>query len=161
MSDIVWKLDESNEVTFKVDVSSSERIQSAPKVRLVCESNDLHYAFPGSFIGGDEVKVNIPPMNGKISEGEYNAKLEVIVEDKYFVPLSFDAKFEITTKVVAEIVAHKEGLKTNNIQKEKKPKTQIKESENFVKASFVESKNTKHKPKTTYKIKSLKERFGQ
>jgi len=152
MAEIIWKLDESNEITFKVDISSSEPFSGSPKARLVCETSGIDYSFPGRFNKSGEVEIIIPPMEGKLLEGGYKAKLEVIFEDKYFIPLEFDAHFEMATKVMAEIV-QKPHIST--------------ERERPIKASFVTKTPSvvkSHHPiekQTQTRLKSLKEKFGK
>lgn len=161
MGNVNWKLDESNEVAFKVDISSTEPIHGTPKVRLVCESRGIDYAFPGQFNGQGEVEVTVPPMEGKLDEGQYRAKLEVILEDKYFVPLEFDANFQVTTKVVAEMV-QKESYEEDQIVKASmvsKPIIQEFKTKEPQPKPRRQKKATKETQKS--RLKSLKEKFGK
>jgi len=92
-------------------------------------------------------------MEGKIKEGIYHSKLEIILEDKYFIPIEFDANFQIDTKVVAEIV-QKETLKENNKFNEATVQK--------VQASFLGNKKYENVQSSKFeniKIKSLKEKY--
>src|SRR5574338_208007 len=104
---ISLNLDESNDVRFDVKITSTGAIggPSGPDVmlRLVCESqNGVEYSFKGKPDGDGTVQVIVPPMTGVMSEGVYEARLEVVVEGRYFVPLQFAADFKMPLKVVAE-----------------------------------------------------------
>lgn len=103
---IVLNLDESNDVRFDVKITSSDHLggTSGPGVqlRLVCETNDLEYSFRGTSTNDGSVQIIVPPMKGVMTEGAYDARLEVIVEGRYFVPLEFTAEFKVPLKVVAE-----------------------------------------------------------
>jgi hypothetical protein len=113
MSDIEFKLDEHNDVTFEVDIRGSEKATSSPIIRFVCESGDITYGFKGEYTGNGEVSFEIPPLKGKVEEGRAKGKLEVILEDKYFVPIEFGIDFVAPTEVVAEIkTKKKKGTKT-------------------------------------------------
>ncbi len=106
---IELRLDESNELLFKVTIQGSS---AAPaKVRLVCESDssDLAYMFEGHSVeSGDEIRFVIPEMDKVLKEGEtYRGKVEVMVENRYFTPVEFAMVFKQSMKVMAE------GIKVN------------------------------------------------
>lgn len=96
-------MEESNELLFKVKI---EGVDPAPaKVRLVCESGDLAYMFNGRSAGGDGlVQFNLPVMKDKLREGLYQARVEVLIENRYFAPVQFQVNFKKAVKVVAEAI---------------------------------------------------------
>lgn len=97
-------IDESNELLFKLNVEGAGN-DSVTRVRLVCESDDLSYSFSGKGTQEiDTVKFVIPTMKGKLTEGTYKTRLEVMIDNKYFVPVEFDVNFKKTVTVVAESV---------------------------------------------------------
>ena len=100
---IALDIDESNDLTFKIKM---EGAASAPaKVRLVCEGEDFAYMFNGYGTGEDEVvQFTLPRMDRKISEGTYAARVEVLVDNRYFAPLQFQINFKKTLSVVAESI---------------------------------------------------------
>jgi hypothetical protein len=94
-------IDESNDLTFKIKLEGAS--SSPAKVRLVCEGNDFSYMFNGYGTGEDEVvQFTLPQMTNKISEGVYKARVEVLVENRYFAPLEFQLNFKKAVTVVAE-----------------------------------------------------------
>lgn len=108
MADIPLKLDENNELTFSVEITGTDPVNSPPVVRLVCEGEKgMSYVFSGKYTSSNEVEVIIPAMKGRLPEGTYKTKLEVIMEDRYFVPLTCDAEFKLSRKIVAEVVQRK------------------------------------------------------
>lgn len=100
------RLDEENELTFEVTVQGSS--STSPIYRFVCESEDMSFVFRGIPVGENQVQVIIPPLEKKIKEGIHDAHLEVIVENKLFVPMQLSANFKVSTRVVAE------GVRVNN-----------------------------------------------
>lgn len=96
-------IDESNELAFRIKM---EGTAAAPaKVRLVCEGEDFAYMFNGYGTGEPEVvQFTLPRMGSKISEGSYAARVEVLVENRYFAPLQFQIEFKKTLSVVAEAI---------------------------------------------------------
>jgi hypothetical protein len=100
MSDISLYLDQDNELTFNVSIEGSK--PGTPKYRLVFETKEFSYAFNGSQTAPGEVTVVIPNMKNMLKEGNYKGHLEVMIDDRYFAPLQFDASFEQSVKVVAE-----------------------------------------------------------
>lgn len=105
-------LEESNELSFKIKIEGSS--PSPAKVRLVCESEDVSYMFNGYGTGEDGVvQFVLPQMSSKLAEGTYNARVEVLIENRYFAPVQFQIAFKKALKVMAE-----------SIQVKKKPSTQ-------------------------------------
>lgn len=96
-------LEESNDLTFKIKMEGTA--MSPAKVRLVCENEDFAYMFNGYGTGEDEVvQFTLPRMDKKINEGTYNARVEVLVDNRYFAPLQFQINFKKTLSVVAEAI---------------------------------------------------------
>lgn len=94
-------VDESNDLTFKIKLEGTAT--SPAKVRLVCENDEFAYMFNGYGTGEDEVvQFTIPRMDKKISEGIYKARVEVLVDNRYFAPLNFGINFKKSLSVVAE-----------------------------------------------------------
>ena len=95
--------EEQNELLFNIKVEGAE--QAPVKVRLVCEGNDLAFMFHGHNAGPDGlIQFNLPVMKDKIKEGIYQARVEVLIENRYFAPVQFQVNFKKTLKVVAEAV---------------------------------------------------------
>ena len=100
MSNIDLLLDEENELIFELSIEGSR--PATAQCRLVLESEDLSLVFESESYDGREVAVVLPPLKHVLKEGEYNMDLEVIVEDKYFKPLSIVGNFEKSIEVVAK-----------------------------------------------------------
>lgn len=103
MSDISLYLDQDNELKFNVSIEGSK--PGTPKYRLVFEGKECNYAFVGHQSAPGEIMFVVPAMKNTLKEGRYRGELEVMVDDRYFVPLQFDADFEASLRVVAESVA--------------------------------------------------------
>ena len=102
-------IEEANELLFKVKV---EGIDQAPaKVRLVCETGDVDYMFQGHSTSEEGVvQFVLPNMKGKLKEGQYLSRVEVLIENRYFAPVQFNINYKQAVRVVAEAVrapAHK------------------------------------------------------
>lgn len=103
MSNISLFLDQDNELRFNVAIEGSK--PGTPKYRLVFEGKNLSYTFNGSQVAAGEVSFVIPSMKNIIKEQNLHANLEVMIDDRYFTPLSFNASFEESVKVVAESIS--------------------------------------------------------
>jgi hypothetical protein len=104
MDQIEIDIDEASELLFKVQIEGTE---TPAKTRLVCEGKDMGFLFSGGFTNDPGVvQFVIPCMKGKISEGEYNAKLEVLIENRCFSPVEFRLKFKKQVTVQAESLSH-------------------------------------------------------
>ena len=96
-------IEEANELLFKVKV---EGIEQAPaKVRLVCEGGEMDYVFNGAPTRDEGVvQFVLPILKGKLKEGQYLSRVEVLIENRYFAPVSFNINFKQAVKVVAEAI---------------------------------------------------------
>lgn len=103
METIDLDIEESQELLFKVTVEGIE--QQPAKVRLVCEGpGDLAYMFNGHPAGDGNIQFLLPSMKDKLKEGLYLSKVEVLVENRYFAPVTFNINFKKTLRVVAEAI---------------------------------------------------------
>lgn len=104
-------LDKENELIFKLSI---EGIKSATvSSRFLIEAEDFSLVFKSKGLSSDGVTVLIPPLENIIGEGIYQSSLEVLVDDKVFIPVSVETSFEKSIKVVSESVSRK------------KPETQV------------------------------------
>lgn len=101
METVELKLDEDNSLVFEVKIEGDSRGQ--PIYRLVCEAGNMSYGFKGE-PSEDGIQVTIPKLAESLRPGTYDAHLEVVIENKLFIPLQFQTKFDVSTKVVAEAV---------------------------------------------------------
>lgn len=93
--------EESNDLAFKIKLEGASA--SPAKVRLVCEGDEFSYMFNGYGTGEDEVvQFTLPKMDSRLAEGTYTARVEVLVENRYFAPLSFQIDFKKSLHIVAE-----------------------------------------------------------
>ena len=98
-------LDMDNELVFKVSI---EGTSPAPaRTRFIVETKNFSLVFPANTIEKGEVSVSIPKLENVIKEGNYTSTLEVIVDDRVFIPIELDAKFSKSVTVVAEAVNRK------------------------------------------------------
>jgi hypothetical protein len=94
-------IDESNELVFKIKIEGTQ--PGVAKIRLVCENNDISYIFNGESTGEqDMVQFITPVMNKFLKEGAYHSHIEVIVDNRHFMPVDFDMNFKKTMKVQAQ-----------------------------------------------------------
>lgn len=95
--------DSSNELLFRVKVEGTD--PAPAKVRLVCETGDVDFVFKGHSAGEDGlIQFVIPNMKGKLKEGTYLSRVEVLIENRFFSPVAFMLNFKQAVTVVAEAV---------------------------------------------------------
>lgn len=96
-------VDEPAELLFKVKV---EGASSPAKARLVCEGKSLGVVFNGrrTADASDVVQFEMPALKNSLGEGTYDARVEVIVDNRVFVPVEFNLKLKKTVSVVAESI---------------------------------------------------------
>ncbi len=71
------------------------------------ENEDMSLSMQGDFLENNEVSIVIPPLKGMLKEGNYDSYLEVLVDDRVFIPLEMEINFEQSVKVMAETVKRK------------------------------------------------------
>ena len=108
MSDIQIHLDEDNELRFGVAVEGAESGNITCRMVLESPSSALGIMFPGQSVSNGEVRVLVPSLKSFLNEGVYPMKLEVLVDDRVFTPLSMNVELKQSVKVTAEArVIHK------------------------------------------------------
>lgn len=94
--------DESNELLFKINIEG--HVAGPTKIRLVCESEDMSYMFPGRQSEEKGLVQFIVHKAAGLKEGTYPARIEVLVENRFFVPVNFNIEMKKTVTVVAEAI---------------------------------------------------------
>lgn len=105
---IAIDLDKDNELIFNIRIEGTTKPKST-SVRLVCESkdDDVIYAFKGYSTGEPyNIQFDIPKMSNKMQEGVYKSKVEVLIDDRYFCPLSFNLNFKRAFKISEATIKH-------------------------------------------------------
>ena len=98
-------LDNENEMTFNVVIEGTR--PGEPLCRLMIENEDMSFSMQGDFLPDNEVAILVPPLKGILKEGNYDCYLEVLVDDRVFIPLEMKINFEQSIKVVAESKSQK------------------------------------------------------
>jgi len=130
-------LDEQTELLFKVKIEGAK--QEKATVRLVCEGSDHALLFSGKSLGHDDlVQFIIPSLASKTNEGLHSAKIEVMIENRYFVPVSFSLNVKKTIKVVAESVTEAKKFFQPNVVVKAEPVTPTLKERYVQKSKLVE-----------------------
>jgi hypothetical protein len=96
-------LDEEHELLFRVQV---EGASGPARTRLVCERNGIGFMFSGKLTDEkDVVQFVVPAMNGRLDEGNYKARVEVLVDNRCLSPLEFELRFKRRVFVTAESIS--------------------------------------------------------
>lgn len=138
MEAIEVKLDETNEIYFNVQVEGTSA--GSVTVRLVCESDDFSAVFPGHYTPDGEVKVVLPELkkNGSFKENkDYAAQLEVMVENRFFIPLKFGMRFKESVKVFAEVSTKNAPVLESKVPERKPDVVEVKKTAPAVSATIV------------------------
>jgi len=102
---IVVNINKEKQLTFGVQIEGVAKEQIKSKLTLVF--TDIEYSFPGT-ITDDTIVVNIPPLNKILSsenleKQEVDAKLEIVADNRYFVPWSDQLKLSGLVVVKAQV----------------------------------------------------------
>lgn len=102
---ILLDLEEENQLLFHINVEGTTSPAPA-KVRLLCHNGDVSYVFNGTrTIEEGIVSFTVPKMLNVVKEGTYGCEVEVLIENRYFAPISFDVEFVKSMEVVAEAIS--------------------------------------------------------
>jgi hypothetical protein len=155
MDSLNLKLDHDNELLFKVMIEGSREADTL--CRLMVERDEYSYAFPGEVQESGEVVVFIPALEKTMKEGTYDAKLEVIVDDRVFEPLKFHAEFTKSVKVTAESVTRRRGRKVSATAEIISSAPKISRVKRKAKPPVSESKKSSRRRKSSPDISNLSE----
>ena len=99
---------------------------SDSSARIVVESNNISFLFPGKIDKDGNCKVPIKKLKGLLDENSKGKmKLEVIAEDMYFLPWESDFIVNTEKKVTVEVKSQ------NNTSLSSKPKVLVSEIKNY------------------------------
>ena len=91
------KLDETAQLEFDIQVSGmSDKIEST---RFVIEGKDFDIICKTDITPEGSSRVHIPRLKGLFESGIHQARLEVIIDNKVFVPLRETIEFETLVEV--------------------------------------------------------------
>ena len=95
-------LDRENILEFNVDIQgyANNPTTSKPQVRMVIGNKVLSVCLP-ALKEGEDYTVTIPEMKNVLESGDYEASLEVILDNKFFVPWESTITFDKEVKVEA------------------------------------------------------------
>ena len=139
MSKIDLLLDEENELTFQINIEGNS--PGSAKCRLMLENKGLNLLFEARSHQKGEISVILPPLAHVLKEGEYDMKLEVVVDDKFFEPLTMTGNFEKNVRVTAEAVVRKPKRQQTNVS------AAILSEESPIRVRNSKTKNTKTEQK--------------
>tara|TARA_A100001011_G_scaffold302454_1_gene316156 strand:- start:1848 stop:2369 length:522 start_codon:yes stop_codon:yes gene_type:complete len=156
MEVIELDLDDENEMTFKVQIEGTR--PGVPLCRLMIEGSEMTHSIQGDFQPDNEVVIVIPPMKTILKEGNYDCYLEVLVDDRVFIPLEMKMNFENSVKVVAESVnKRKKSIKASatlvsSKTRRSKVNEEIKEEKDIKAETFHPAKRRYEEKKSREKI---------
>ena len=109
MEDMKLSLDRENILEFNVDIQgyANTSTTKAPKVRMILEQKNMGFCM----VATKEDKtysVVIPEMKNIMESGVCEARMEVIIDSKYFVPWESQIEFDREVKVEAAPIIKEE-----------------------------------------------------
>jgi hypothetical protein len=113
--------------------------------------------FPAKNHEAGEVSISIPPLQNVIAEGKYTGSLEVIIDDKVFVPMKIGTDFKKSINVVAEVVTHRTqetSLSVSPVITVNKRETVVTAEKDTVKNIQENSKNKKDEASKKVELKN-------
>ena len=117
MAAMKLSLDRENILEFNVDIQgyANTSTTKAPKVRMILEQKNMGFCM----VATKEDKtysVVIPEMKNIMESGMCEARMEVIIENKYFVPWESQIEFDKEVKVEAAPIVRKEPQPDLSVQ---------------------------------------------
>lgn len=108
------KLDESSKLAFGVQITGAGGV---PEARFIIEGKDFNIAFPCKQTN-EGVEVEIAGLKNVLPSGEYQARLEVILENKVYTPMRDTIVFEPTVEISTKskpVAAIKESVTVSKV----------------------------------------------
>jgi len=101
-------LNENNAVAFELTIEGTN--SKVHDIRLMFDLPQCAMAFKGTYKNG-VVEFEIPNLSNVIQEGSYKYKLEVIIDEHYFIPIDGNATFKKPVRVSSKLVSEKKVVK--------------------------------------------------
>ena len=142
MSDLDLLLDEENEISFQLNIEGTQ--PGTAKCRLAIDGDHgMGLIFESDKVSNDEVTFTLPALKHVLKEGTRDLRLEVIVDDKFFEPLTLKGNFEKRVSVTAEAVVRKPKTKGPVVKAAPVVKTKPRKKETVAEAVVkkLENKN--------------------
>jgi len=117
MEDMKLSLDRENILEFNVDIQGYANTSTSkePQVRLFLEQKNIGFCMAAKK-DNKTYSVVIPEMKGIMESGICDARMEVIIDNKYFVPWESKIEFDREVKVEAAPVIKKEPQSDVSVQ---------------------------------------------
>ena len=116
---ITLKTSEAKTLNFDIDVEGSK---NKPEVKYIIESEPFSYCFNG-IIEDKKIKIKIPKLCDTITSGQYESKIEIVLDENLFCPWS--GSIMIETPIEVKI---KESVEENLVEKKVAVKLSNKET---------------------------------
>ena len=110
MAAMKLSLDRENILEFNVDIQgyANTSTTKAPKVRMILEQKNMGFCMVATK-EGKTYSVVIPEMKNIMESGMCDARMEVIIDNKYFVPWESQIEFDKEVKVEATPIIKSES----------------------------------------------------
>jgi len=117
MEDMKLSLDRENILEFNVDIQGYANTSTSkePQVRLFLEQKNIGFCMSAKK-DNKTYSVVIPEMKNVIEAGVCDARMEVIIDNKYFVPWESKIEFDREVKVEAAPIIKKEPQPDVSVQ---------------------------------------------
>ena len=117
MEDMKLSLDRENILEFNVDIQGYANTSTSkePQVRLFLEQKNIGFCMPAKK-DNKTYSVVIPEMKNLMESGSCDARMEVIIDNKYFVPWESKIEFDREVKVEAAPVIKREQQPNVSVQ---------------------------------------------
>ena len=94
-ADTKLSLDKKNILEFNVNIQgfSSKSVNKPPKVRVLLEQKDMRFCVDATKVG-KMYSVVIPKMKNIMEAGSCDAHMEIIIDNKFFVPWESQIEFD-------------------------------------------------------------------
>ena len=117
MEDIKLSLDRENILEFNVDIQGygNTSVNKKPQVRMVLEQNNIGFCVSAKK-DNNNYSVIIPEMKNILESGVCDARMEVIIDNKYFVPWESKIEFDKEVKVEAAPVVRNDPQVTMSVR---------------------------------------------
>ena len=117
MAAMKLSLDRENILEFNVDIQgyANTSTTKAPKVRMILEQKNMGFCMAATK-EDKTYSIVIPEMKNIMESGMCEARMEVIIENKYFVPWESQIEFDKEVKVEATPIVREEPQPDMSVQ---------------------------------------------
>lgn len=104
---IELEIDKESTFALEMKIDGDVSASAPPVMRFSIVTEDFTFSIPANRVDNGIYEVSCPKLKGILKPGEYQAQVEVFIEDKHFIPMSDTVVIKEEVKPVVKLAEKK------------------------------------------------------